>query len=79
VLLEGYKVVWPEYFLADKQLFGCYSIHLFKQHTRLLLETFDYVCSALLSSLNWLDTTFRSSIPLRNSVSLSWNRLSTSN
>jgi hypothetical protein len=37
---------------ADKLLFGCYSVKLFKQHTRLLLEIFDYLCGVLSPSLS---------------------------
>jgi hypothetical protein len=34
---------------ANILLFGCYSVNLFKQHTRLLPETFDYMCGVLSS------------------------------
>ena len=64
---------------ADRQLFGCYSMKLFKQHTRLLPETFDYLCGILSSSLSRLDTKYRACIPLRNRVALSLNRLSSGN
>ena len=64
---------------ADRQLFGCYLVKLFKQHTRLLLETFDYLCGILSLSLSCLDTKYRASIPLRNQVTLSLNRLSSDN
>src|SRR5450631_685243 len=36
---------------ADRLLFGCYSVKLFKQHIRLLPETFDYLCGVLSPSL----------------------------
>ena len=64
---------------ADRLLFGCYSVKLFKQHTRLLPETFDYLCGVLSPSLSRKDTKFRASIPLRNWVALSLNRLSSGN
>jgi len=32
---------------VDRQLFGCYSVKLFKQHMRLLPKTFDYLCGVL--------------------------------
>ena len=64
---------------ADRQLFGCYLVKLFKQYTRLLLENFDYLCGILSPSLSRLDTKYRASIPLRNRVALSFNRLGSSN
>lgn len=64
---------------ADKLLFGSYSVRLFKQHTRLLPETFDYLCGILSPSLRREDTKFRVAIPLRNRVALSLNRLSSGN
>jgi hypothetical protein len=41
---------------ADRLLFGCYSVKMFKQHTRLLPETFDYLCGVLYPSLSRKDT-----------------------
>ena len=64
---------------ADRQLFGCYSVKLFKQHTRLLLETFDYLCGILSPSLSRLNTKYRACIPFRNWVALSLNKLSSGN
>lgn len=64
---------------ADNQLFGCYSVKLFKQHTRLLPKTFDYLCGILSPSLSREDTKYRACIPLRNRVALSLNRLSSGN
>ena len=64
---------------ADRLLFGSYSVKLFKQHTRLLPETFDYLCGVLSPTLNRKDTKFRASIPLRNRIALSLNRLSSGN
>ena len=52
---------------------------LFKQHTRLLPETFDYLCGILSPSLSRLDTKYRASIPLRNQIVLSLNRFNSSN
>jgi hypothetical protein len=53
---------------ADKLLFGCYSVKLFKQHTRLLLEFFYYLCGVLSPSLSRENTNFRAFIPLRNQI-----------
>ena len=39
---------------ADKLLFGCYSVKLFKQHTRLLPETFDYFMRCFISIIKSL-------------------------
>ena len=64
---------------ADRHLFGCYLVKLFKQHTRLFPQTFDYLCGILFQSLSRLDTKYRASIPLRNRVALSLNRLSSGN
>jgi hypothetical protein len=64
---------------TDRLLFGYYSVKLFKQHTRLLPETFDYLCGVLSPSLNRKDTNFRASIPSRNKIALSFNRLSRGN
>jgi hypothetical protein len=64
---------------ADKLLFGCYSVKLFKQHTRLLLEIFDYLCGVLSPSLSRENTNFRAFIPLRNQIVFSFNRLSSGN
>ena len=43
----------------DRQLFGCYLVKLFKQHMRLLPETFDYLCGILSPSLSCLYTKYR--------------------
>jgi len=64
---------------TDRLLFGYYSVKLFKQHTRLLPETFDYLCGVLSPSLSRKDTNFRASIPSRNKIALSFNRLSRGN
>ena len=64
---------------ADRQLFGCYSVKLFKQHTRLLPENFDYLYGILSPLLSRLDTKYRACIPLRNRVVFSLNRLSSGN
>ena len=64
---------------ADILLFGCYLIMLFKQHTRLLLEIFDYSCGVLLPSLSRKDTNFRTSNIFRYRIPLSMNKLSSGN
>jgi len=64
---------------ADRLLFECYSVKLFKQHTRLFPEIFNYLCGVLSPSLSRKDTNFRASIPLRNKIVLSLNRLSSGN
>ena len=60
---------------VDILLFGCHTVKLFKQHTRLLPKNFDYSCGVLTPSLSRKDTNFRSSIPLRNQIALSFDRL----
>jgi hypothetical protein len=61
---------------VDRLLFGCYLVKLFKQHTKLLPETFDSLCGVLSPSLSGKHTNSRASIPLRNRIVLSFNRLS---
>jgi hypothetical protein len=53
---------------ADRLLFGCNLVKLFKQHTRLLPQTFDYLCGVLFPLLSRKDTNFRASIPIRNRI-----------
>jgi hypothetical protein len=69
---------WSTVF-ADRLLLGCYSVRLFKQHTRIFFETFDYLCGVLFPSLSRKDTNFRTSISLRNRIALYLNRLSSDN
>lgn len=66
-------------FFLENQLFGSYTSHLFRQHTRLLLETFEYLCGVLVPSLYRVDTNMRCAIPLKARVALSLCRLSSGN
>jgi hypothetical protein len=63
----------------ENQLFGSYTVHLFRQHTRLLPKIFEYLCGILASSLSRSNTNMRLAIPLQTRVALSLNRLCTGN
>jgi len=63
----------------ERQLLGSYSIYAFKQHTRLLPETFEYLCGVLAPSLIRSDSHMRLAIPVRTRVALSLNRLCSGN
>jgi hypothetical protein len=66
-------------FFLENQLFGSYTSHLFRQHTRLLPETFEYLCGVLAPSLYRVDTNMRCAIPLKARVALSLCRLCSGN
>jgi len=63
----------------ERQLLGSYSTYAFKQHTRLLPETFEYLCGVLAPSLIRSDSHMRLAIPVRTRVALSLNRLCSGN
>lgn len=66
-------------FFLENQLFGSYTLHLFRQHTRLLPETFKYLCGILAPLLYRVDTNMRCAIPLKARVALSLCRLCSGN
>jgi hypothetical protein len=63
----------------ERQLLGSYSTYAFKQHTRLLPETFKYLCDVLAPSLIRADLHMRLAIHVRTQVALSLNRLCSGN
>jgi hypothetical protein len=54
---------------------GSYSSYAFKQHTRLLPKTFEYLCGVLAPSLIIAYSHMRLAILVRTRVALSLNRL----
>jgi hypothetical protein len=63
----------------ENQLFGSYTVHLFRQHTRLLPKKFEYLCGILAPLLSRSNTNMWLAIPLQTRVTLSLNRLCTGN
>jgi hypothetical protein len=63
----------------ERQLLGRYSTYAFKQHTRLLPETFEYLCGILTPSLIRADAHMRLVILVRTRVALSLNSLCSGN
>jgi hypothetical protein len=80
--LQQHNVVMTLMFainFLEHQLFVSYTVYMFRQHIRLLLETFEYLCGVLAPSLSPLHKCVRSSILLRDQVAISLNRLSSGN
>jgi hypothetical protein len=81
-ILWGLRSIWmhdQSTIFVEHQLFVSYTVYMFRQHIRLLLETFEYLCGVLAPSLSPLHKCVRSSILLRDQVAISLNRLSSGN
>jgi hypothetical protein len=64
---------------VECQLFGSYTVYMFRQHTRLLPKTFEYLCGVLARSLSPSHRCVQSPIPLCDRIAISLNRLSSGN